>query len=57
MEQFVLVLHVLISVTLIGLILIQHGKGAEAGASMALPKRFLAARARVISLHGLQQSL
>ncbi len=34
MEQFVLVLHVLISITLIGLILIQHGKGAEAGASL-----------------------
>jgi preprotein translocase subunit SecG len=34
MEQFVLVLHVLISITLIGLILIQHGKGAEAGTSL-----------------------
>ena len=34
MEQFVLVLHVLISITLIGLILVQHGKGAEAGASI-----------------------
>ncbi len=33
MEQLVLVLHVLISITLIGLILVQHGKGAEAGAS------------------------
>lgn len=33
MEQFVLIIHVLAAVGLIGLILIQQGKGAEAGAS------------------------
>ncbi len=30
---FILFLHVLVSITLIGLILIQHGKGADAGAA------------------------
>lgn len=33
MEGALLVVHVLVSVTLIGLILIQQGKGADAGAS------------------------
>lgn len=33
MEGGLLVLHVLVSLALIGLILIQHGKGADAGAS------------------------
>ena len=31
--QIVLVIHVVIAVSLIGLILIQHGKGADAGAA------------------------
>ncbi len=31
--NFILFLHVLVSITLIGLILIQHGKGADAGAA------------------------
>jgi len=30
---FILFLHVLVSITLIGLILVQHGKGADAGAA------------------------
>jgi preprotein translocase subunit SecG len=33
MQQLILVLHVIFSVTLVSLILIQHGKGADAGAS------------------------
>lgn len=33
METIVLVIHVLLAVGLIGLVLIQHGKGADAGAS------------------------
>ncbi|MCP5162706.1 MAG: preprotein translocase subunit SecG [Hahellaceae bacterium] len=33
METLVLVVHVLVSVALIGLVLIQHGKGADAGAA------------------------
>ena len=33
MENFILIFHFLIAVVLIGLILIQQGKGAEAGAS------------------------
>ena len=33
MENFILVFHFLIAVVLIGLILLQQGKGAEAGAS------------------------
>lgn len=33
MESFVLVLHVLVAVAMVGLILLQQGKGAEMGAS------------------------
>ena len=33
LEQLVLIIHILAAVTIIGLILIQQGKGAEAGAS------------------------
>jgi len=33
MQSFLLVIQVLISISLIGLILIQHGKGADAGAA------------------------
>lgn len=33
MQQFLMVLHILIAFCLIGLILIQHGKGADAGAA------------------------
>jgi len=33
MYQFILMLHVLIAMVLIGLVLIQHGKGADIGAS------------------------
>ena len=33
MESVVLVIHVLLSVAVIGLVLIQHGKGADAGAA------------------------
>lgn len=33
MESFVLVVHVLVAVAMIGLILLQQGKGAEMGAS------------------------
>ncbi len=33
MEQLVLVVHLLIAVAIVGMILIQQGKGAEAGAS------------------------
>lgn len=33
MMQAVLVVHILLSLALIGLVLVQHGKGADAGAS------------------------
>lgn len=33
MYQLVLMLHVLVAIVLIGLVLIQHGKGADIGAS------------------------
>ena len=33
MEQFILIFHFVVAVALIGIILIQQGKGAEAGAS------------------------
>ncbi len=33
MESIVLVVHVMLAVTVIGLVLIQHGKGADAGAA------------------------
>lgn len=33
MESFVLIIHVLIAVAIVGLILLQQGKGAEMGAS------------------------
>jgi preprotein translocase subunit SecG len=33
MEKFILIFHFLVAVSLIGIVLIQQGKGAEAGAS------------------------
>ena len=33
MDTIILVIHIVISVLLVGLILIQHGKGADAGAA------------------------
>lgn len=33
--QFILIIHIILAVLMIGLILIQHGKGADAGASMS----------------------
>jgi preprotein translocase subunit SecG len=33
MEQFILIFHFILAIALIGLILLQQGKGAEAGAS------------------------
>jgi len=33
MEKFVLVIHVLAAISVIGLVLLQHGKGADMGAS------------------------
>lgn len=33
MYQLILVIHVLVAITLIGLVLIQHGKGADIGAA------------------------
>ncbi len=33
METLVLIVHVVISIALVGLVLIQHGKGADAGAA------------------------
>ena len=33
METIVLVVHVLLAITVIGLVLLQHGKGADAGAA------------------------
>jgi preprotein translocase subunit SecG len=33
METLVLVIHVLAAITIIGLVLLQHGKGADAGAA------------------------
>ncbi|HBR96550.1 MAG TPA: preprotein translocase subunit SecG [Gammaproteobacteria bacterium] len=33
MQSFVLVVHVILALTVIGLVLIQHGKGADAGAA------------------------
>lgn len=34
LEQVLFVLHIVVSIALIGLVLLQHGKGAEAGASL-----------------------
>ena len=33
METILLIIHVLLSITVVGLVLVQHGKGAEAGAA------------------------
>lgn len=33
MHSFILVVHIILAVLMIGLILVQHGKGADAGAS------------------------
>jgi len=33
MDSLILVLHIVVSVLLVGIILIQHGKGADAGAA------------------------
>ncbi len=33
MDALIIVVHIVISLTLVGLILIQHGKGADAGAA------------------------
>ena len=33
MHSFVLVVHIILAVLMIALILVQHGKGADAGAS------------------------
>lgn len=33
MEQIVIVIHVIVAVILIGLVLVQHGKGADVGAA------------------------
>ena len=33
MQQIILILHVLVSISLIALVLIQHGKGADVGAA------------------------
>ena len=35
MDAIVLVIHIVVSLFLIGLVLIQHGKGADAGAAFA----------------------
>lgn len=32
-QQFILVFHLILAFTLIGLVLVQHGKGADAGAA------------------------
>jgi preprotein translocase subunit SecG len=33
MDSIILVVHIVVSISLVGLILIQHGKGADAGAA------------------------
>lgn len=33
MEQLVMIIHVLVAVMLVGLVLVQHGKGADVGAA------------------------
>lgn len=33
LQQFILIIHLILAFTLIGLVLIQHGKGADAGAA------------------------
>lgn len=33
MQTFILVVHILLAIMIIGLVLVQHGKGADAGAS------------------------
>lgn len=33
MQQLILVLHVLVAITIIGLVLMQHGRGADVGAA------------------------
>jgi len=40
MHDIVLVLHILVSAALIGLILVQHGKGADMGASFGASQTF-----------------
>ncbi len=35
MQTFVLVVHIILAIMMIVLILVQHGKGADAGASLA----------------------
>lgn len=34
MYQFVIIVHVLVSIAIISLVLLQHGKGADAGATL-----------------------
>ena len=36
MYEVLLVVYLLVAITLVGLVLIQHGKGASMGASLAL---------------------
>ena len=33
MENLILIIHVIVSIAVIGLVLVQHGKGADAGAA------------------------
>ena len=33
MEQIIIIIHVIVAIMIVGLVLVQHGKGADAGAS------------------------
>ena len=48
MEQFVLIMHVIISVLLIALVLSQQGKGAEVGAFLVVALRKLSLAVKVL---------
>lgn len=50
MQTFVLVVHIILAVLMIVLILVQHGKGADAGASLvaAVRRPYLVPLVRVI---------
>jgi len=48
MHSFVLIVHIILAVLMIALILVQHGKGADAGAS------FGGAELQLYSVHRVQ---
>ena len=51
--QIILVIHVLLALGLVGLILIQHGKGADAGAAFGLSVPSSSSRAKAAAVSAL----